>query len=355
MRFIDSATVVVRSGKGGNGCVSFRREKYVPRGGPDGGDGGDGGDVLFLATTRLLTLYDFTHTRIFEAQNGASGQGKQKIGRSGEDLIIEVPLGTEIYEVFDDEDCEPKLLADLCKDGEQFLVVCGGRGGKGNTHFKSSVMRAPKFSQQGEAGQEKKIHLELKVLADVGLLGLPNAGKSTFTAAVSAARPKIGAYPFTTLQPNLAVLEDCGERLVMADIPGLIEGAHRGAGLGTQFLKHVERTRFLVHILSMEDIDSAGEAWAGFSLVSNELKNYSSELGRLKQILVVNKIDLFSPEEIANLRSRAKADGLRIFFVSAKNGEGVDELVAEMWKYYRQLKKEMENAARNASEGNGYE
>ncbi len=349
MRFIDSATVLVRSGKGGNGCMSFRREKYVPRGGPDGGDGGSGGDVIFLATSRLLTLYDFTHTCVFEAENGFPGQGKQKFGRNGEDLIIEVPLGTEIYEIFDDDNCKPKLLADLCKDGERFLVVQGGRGGKGNTHFKSSVMRAPKFSQPGEAGQEKKIHLELKVLADVGLLGLPNAGKSTFTAAVSAARPKIGAYPFTTLQPNLAVLEDCGERLVMADIPGLIEGAHLGAGLGTQFLKHVERTRFLVHILSMEDIDFADEAWAGFSLVSNELKNYSPELGQVKQILVVNKIDLFSPEEVANLRSRARADGLQVFFISAKNGEGVDELVAEMWKNYRQLKKETEDAAKNAS------
>ncbi len=330
MRFVDSATVVIRSGKGGNGCMSFRREKYVPRGGPDGGDGGRGGDVIFHATDRLLTLYDFTHTRVFEAENGRPGQGKQKIGRDGQDLVIEVPLGTEIYEL--EEEQPPRLLVDLQEEGQRYFAAKGGRGGKGNTHFKSSVMRAPRFSQPGEPGQEKKIHLELKVLADVGLLGLPNAGKSTFTAAVSAARPKIGAYPFTTLQPNLAVLEnDEGERLVMADIPGLIEGAHQGAGLGTQFLKHVQRTRFLVHILSIEDINPE-EPWSGFALVNQELENFSSELGRVEQLLVINKIDLAAKEQLDELREQADAEGRKVFFISALRGEGLDELLAEMWQ-----------------------
>ncbi|MFW6324119.1 MAG: GTPase ObgE, partial [Desulfovibrionales bacterium] len=235
MRFVDKATITIRSGKGGNGCVSFRREKYVPRGGPDGGDGGRGGDVIFQASSDLLTLYDFRMKGVFEAQNGKPGMGKGRNGPGGQDLIVKVPVGTLILERREEEEI---LLADLTEDGQAVVVANGGRGGKGNTHFKSSTNRAPRYAQPGEPGEEKRIKLELKVIADIGLIGLPNAGKSTFISQVSAARPKIGAYPFTTLVPQLGIIEnDLGQKMILADIPGLIEGAHAGQGLGHTFLK----------------------------------------------------------------------------------------------------------------------
>ena len=335
MRFIDEAKILVRSGKGGNGCVSFRREKYIPKGGPDGGDGGKGGDVYLRASSKLLTLYDFRHKRVYEAQNGQPGMGKQRYGRSGDDLIIDVPVGTLVYEIL--EEGREKLLVDLVQDGQMFLVAKGGRGGKGNVHFKSSTMRTPRFAQPGEEGEEKTIRLELKIIADVGLVGLPNAGKSTFISRISAARPKIASYPFTTLTPNLGVVEDdFGRRMVVADIPGLIEGAHKGHGLGDRFLKHVERTRFLVHILSVEDV-SLDNIFSGFELINNELGKSSPVLAQKEQILVLNKIDLLKDEDLSKIQESLSTYKQKVFLISALTGKGVEQLLKAMWqKFYSQ-------------------
>ncbi len=330
MRFVDEAVITVRAGKGGHGCVSFRREKFVPKGGPDGGDGGNGGDVLVRADARLLSLYDFRLQRLYEAQNGQPGMGSQCNGRKGEHCILHLPEGTLIYEQGPEGEV---LVADLTDPEAEFTIARGGRGGKGNEHFKSSTMRAPRFAQTGEPGEERTLRLELKILADAGLIGLPNAGKSTFLSQVSAARPKIAAYPFTTLTPNLGVLideYDPGRRMVIADIPGLIEGAHLGQGLGHRFLKHVERTRFMVHILSIEDIHES-DPWAGFELINTELKQFDAALGERIQIEVINKIDLVDEETLTNLQDRAKADNRQVFFVSAMHGQGIEELVAHIW------------------------
>ncbi|BBD09968.1 GTPase ObgE [Desulfovibrio ferrophilus] len=333
MRFVDEATITVRSGKGGHGCVSFRREAHVPRGGPDGGDGGDGADLIFRASDTLLTLYDFRLKRLYEAKNGQPGMGRQRYGKNGEDLIIDVPTGTLLYEV--DEDENETLIADLTESGQTVVICEGGRGGKGNEHFKSATMRTPRFAQPGEPGEEKRIRLELKILADAGLLGLPSAGKSTFVSRISEARPKIAAYHFTTLTPNLGVLiSELGEHFVVADLPGLIEGAHEGLGLGFRFLKHVERNRFLVHILAADEMDM-DDPWAGYDLLNEELVKYSPELADKPQLEVVNKIDVLTDEQLEALKARAKADGRRVYFISALRGDGVDRLVKLMWKLYR--------------------
>ena len=336
MRFVDEAIITVKAGKGGHGCVSFRREKFVPRGGPDGGNGGEGGSVYLKGASRLLSLYDFRVKRRYEAENGRPGEGSQCHGRKGESLVVELPLGTQIYEVTDEGET---LFADLSEPDVEIVAVQGGRGGKGNEFFKTATMRAPRFSQPGEEGEERTLRLELKILADCGLLGLPNAGKSTFISKVSAAKPKIAAYPFTTLIPNLGVMlddNDYDRRLVIADIPGLIEGASTGAGLGHRFLRHVERTRFLLHILSVEDIDEA-DPWSGFDLINAELALFNEELATRRQIEVVNKIDTADPEKVERLRERAKADGRAIFFMSALTGEGVEEIVDAMWDLYESL------------------
>ncbi|GAB6175503.1 GTPase ObgE [Desulfobaculum senezii] len=332
MRFVDEARITVRSGKGGHGCVSFRREAHVPKGGPDGGDGGKGGDVIFRASDKLLTLYDFRLKRLYEAKNGQPGMGKQRFGRNAEDLVIDVPVGTLLYEI--DEEGTESLLADLTDPDMQVVVCKGGRGGFGNERFKSSTMRTPRFAQPGGENEERTLRLELKILADAGLLGLPNAGKSTFISTISAARPKIAPYPFTTLTPNLGVLiNEVGDHFVVADIPGLIEGAHEGQGLGHTFLKHVERTRFLVHILSAEDLD-VESPWEGFDMLNDELARYNDELAHRHQLAVINKIDLLSEDDLAALRQRAEDDGRKVFFISALNGDGVEELVNEMWRLY---------------------
>ncbi len=336
MRFVDEATITVQAGKGGRGCVSFRREKFVPRGGPDGGNGGDGGSVYLRGVSRLHSLYDFRVKRRYEAENGQPGQGSQCHGRNGQDLVVDLPLGTQLYEVTPEGE---RLLADLSEADTPVLVCAGGRGGKGNEHFKSSTMRAPRFSQPGEPGDGRTLRLELKILADCGLIGLPNAGKSTFISKVSAARPRIAPYPFTTLTPNLGVLlddNDFDRRMVIADIPGLIEGAHTGLGLGHRFLRHVERTRFLVHILSIEDMGD-DDPWAGFALIDTELALFDEELSLRRQVRVVNKIDTADPERVQALRERAQADGLPVFFISALNGEGIEDVVAEMWRLKEEL------------------
>jgi GTPase len=350
MRFVDEAKITVRSGNGGKGAVSFRREKYVPRGGPDGGDGGKGGDVIFRASDNLLTLYDLRMQRLFEAESGRPGMGKARYGRGGQDLVVEVPVGSLIYELTEDESEE--LVADLTEAGQEFVAAHGGQGGRGNIHFKSPTNRAPRYSQPGEEGQERRLRLELKILADVGLLGLPNAGKSTFISLVSAARPKIAPYPFTTLTPNLGVVQDDnGRRLVIADIPGLIEGAHAGQGLGHTFLKHVERTRLLLHVLSLEEA-GGDDPFAGFGLIDAELALFSEQLALKPQIRVVNKIDLAAPGQVETLRERARELGIELFFISAKTGEGVDELMREIWERVRRASSE-QRTANSEEEENG--
>lgn len=330
MRFVDEAKILVRAGKGGRGCVSFRREKFVPRGGPDGGDGGEGGSVYLRADSRLLSLYDFRLKRTYEAQNGQPGQGGQRNGKKGADLVLGLPVGTLVFE---EKESGTRLLADLSEPDSLVLAARGGKGGKGNEHFKSSTMRAPKFSQPGEPGEEATLRLELKILADAGLIGLPNAGKSTFISKVSAAKPKIADYPFTTLTPNLGVIVDevdPEKRLIIADIPGLIEGAHAGQGLGHRFLRHVERTRFLVHILSVEDVND-DDPWAGFELVNEELRKFDPELAERRQVEVINKIDLIPEERLQALMARAARDNRNIYFISAKENIGLEPLVEELW------------------------
>lgn len=353
MRFVDEARILVKAGKGGRGCMSFRREKFVPKGGPDGGDGGNGGSVYLRADSRLLSLYDFRLKRVYEAQNGQPGRGGQCDGKKGADLVLGLPVGTLVFaesvsrggvpEAGADEaiaeDGGERLLADLSEPESLVLVARGGRGGKGNEHFKSATMRAPRFAQPGEPGEEVTLRLELKILADVGLIGLPNAGKSTFISRVSAARPKIADYPFTTITPNLGVMideVDPEKRMIIADIPGLIEGAHAGLGLGHRFLRHVERTRFLVHMLSIEDVDDA-DPWAGFELVNEELRRFDPELAERRQIEVINKIDLVSEERLQALMARAAKDERRIYFISAKERIGLEPLVEELWRLKDEL------------------
>lgn len=324
MKFIDEATITVQSGDGGRGCVSFRREKFVPRGGPDGGDGGRGGDVILLASLRRRTLRQFQFKSVFKARNGGYGQGRQKAGRDADDLIIEVPLGTLVRDAQTGE-----RLCDLTGADDRYVAARGGRGGLGNTRFKSSTNRAPRHAQPGEAGQQRLLKLELRLLADVGLVGLPNAGKSTLITAISAARPKIADYPFTTLNPVLGVIQpEWGEPIVVADIPGLIEGAHDGAGLGTQFLKHIERTRVLVHLVDAAALDPE-DPLAPYRTLNAELARYSPDLAAKLQIVVLNKLDRPEASALAE-RFRAAAGDLPVTTISALNRDGLQELLSRI-------------------------
>lgn len=325
MKFVDEAIIKVIAGNGGNGVVSFRREKFIPFGGPDGGDGGDGGSIFLEATPGLNTLADFRNTRTYEAQHGEKGQSRDMTGRGGEDLVVPVPVGTLVY----DQDTQ-ELLGDLVKPGERLKVVQGGFHGLGNARFKSSVNRAPRQSTPGSPGERRTLKLELKVLADVGLLGLPNAGKSTLIRAVSGARPKVADYPFTTLHPNLGVVSVGQHRsFVMADIPGLIEGAAEGAGLGIRFLKHLQRTRLLLHVVDVAPFEGSGDPVQDAKSIVAELNKFSPELAARERWLVLNKLDLVPPEERES-RGQAIVNGLDwkgpVFRLSAIRGEGTREL-----------------------------
>ncbi|MDO8944459.1 MAG: GTPase ObgE [Desulfobacterales bacterium] len=339
MKFIDEAIITVRSGDGGNGCLSFRREKYVPLGGPDGGDGGKGGDVTLVSSQDRRTLYPFRFKHEFTAPRGGGGEGRQRTGKSGSDLVIEVPPGTIVRDAETGD-----IIKDFCLPGESFIIARGGRGGKGNTHFKSSTHRTPRFSQPGEAGEVKQLKLELKLLADVGIIGFPNAGKSTLISVISAARPKIADYPFTTLVPNLGVVK-AGDRepFVVADIPGLIAGAHTGAGLGIRFLRHIERTRMLVHLIdaSAIDLENPLEAYAA---INTELSSYSPDLARKPQIIVLNKLDLPGTEERARAFKAALKKRAKLYLISAATVKGVDQLLAQISNRLDELKDERSQA-----------
>ena len=336
--FIDYAKIYVNAGKGGNGAVSFRREKYIAAGGPDGGDGGKGGDVYFEVDSDTNTLIDFRYKKKFKAENGQNGEGARKSGKSGEDLYIKVPIGTIIKDAKTEE-----VLADMSEKGQKTLVLKGGRGGKGNTHFATSTRQAPRFSQGGEEGEEKELILELKLLADVGLIGFPSVGKSTILSVVTAATPKIADYHFTTLEPNLGVVKpEYGDSFVMADIPGLIEGASEGTGLGIQFLRHIERTRLLLHVIDVSASEGRNPV-EDFYIINKELEKYSKKLAKRKQIIVANKIDAMQdPKLYENLEKLAKDNNIEIFKISAARGEGIKELMHEVSKILKTLPKEQQ-------------
>lgn len=331
--FIDKARIIVQSGAGGDGMVAFRREKYVPRGGPSGGDGGTGGSVIVRANREINTLIDFRRHRKFAAKNGENGGAKDMYGKSAEDVIIKVPLGTMVYDIKTEE-----LLADLTHDGQEARLVKGGHGGRGNAHFATSAVRAPTYAEKGEPGELKEIRLELKVLADVGLLGFPSVGKSSLIRKVSGARPEVAAYHFTTLVPHLGVVELSDQRsFIMADIPGLIEGASQGIGLGHNFLRHVERSRVLIHILDVSGSEGR-DPWKDFLTINNELELYSPQLAQKKQIVAGNKTDLVEdPEKLDILRKKVEDAGYEFYPICTLSGEGVPALMERAWRLLQEI------------------
>jgi len=331
--FIDEAKIWVKAGNGGNGCVSFRREKYIPKGGPDGGDGGRGGSVYFQTVKNLDTLMDFTGKHHWPAQNGKDGSGSNKHGSNGQDLVINVPPGTLIYDI----DLN-LLLKDLNKAGQKVCVCKGGRGGKGNKAFATATNQTPRYASPGKKGQQRNIRLELKLIADVGLVGMPNAGKSTLISRCSAARPKIADYPFTTIEPVLGIVELSDfRRFVLADIPGLIEGSHKGAGLGLEFLKHIERTKLLAHIIDIMPVDGSDPV-ENYKLLRLELAQYSKALAEKPEIIIANKIDL--APEMKTVNRLKKNLGKDIVAISAVTGEGIKQLCELLWQKLRETKKE---------------
>ena len=336
MRFVDEATISVQAGNGGHGCLSFRREKFIERGGPDGGDGGQGGSVYLVADDGVNTLADFRVARKFKAENGQPGAGRNKTGKSGEDLHVIVPCGSVVHDVDTDE-----MLGDLTETGQRLMVAAAGHGGLGNTRFKSSTNRAPRKTTQGTPGEQRHLKLELKLLADVGLLGLPNAGKSTLIRAMSAARPKVADYPFTTLHPSLGVVSVGPlQSFVMADVPGLIKGAAEGSGLGIQFLKHLQRTKLLLHLVDIAPIDPDSDLAHDFRTIEQELVRYSEDLSGKPRWLVLNKIDLLADDD----RAQARNDLLGelawhgpVFETSAASGEGTDELAQAVMRELEEM------------------
>ncbi len=334
--FTDYVKIIVKAGNGGNGAISFRREKYVAAGGPDGGDGGKGGDIYFEVDPDANTLIDFRYNKKFKAENGKNGEGAHKYGKSGEDLYIKVPIGTIVKDASNN-----RILADLSHPGQKELILAGGRGGKGNSHFATSTRQAPRFAQDGEKGEEKELILELKLLADVGLIGFPNVGKSTFLSMTTSATPKIADYHFTTLEPNLGVVKtEYGDSFVIADIPGIIEGASEGTGLGLQFLRHIERTRLLLHVIDVSGSEGRNPV-QDFNTINEELKKYSEKLSKRKQIIVANKVDILQDEKTyQELEETAKENNMEIFKISAATGEGITELLKYVSEVLKKLPKE---------------
>jgi len=324
VKFIDEAIIYVKSGDGGRGCVSFRREKFIPRGGPDGGDGGKGGDVFLKSSSQKRTLYQFQFKNHFNARNGSNGLGKQKTGKSGADLEIEIPVGTLVKNAETGE-----LIKDFTLPNESYRIAKGGVGGRGNTRFKTSTHRTPRFAQPGEPGQSITLKLELKLLADAGIIGFPNAGKSTLIRSITSAKPKVGSYPFTTLTPMLGVAQTSfGEPFVVADIPGLIEGAHTGTGLGIQFLKHIERTKLLIHLIDASTID-IDKPMEGYQTINKELNAFNKSLIKKPQIVVLNKMDLPDTAQKSEVLQRAFKND-KIECISAVTGEGIDRLTSRI-------------------------
>lgn len=327
LKFIDLARINVKAGRGGNGSLSFRREKFLPKGGPDGADGGKGGDVVLQAVGGVVTLADFEYNKRFQAGHAGHGKGSMQTGSNGEDLVIFLPCGTLVLDADTDEP-----IADLTEPGQRFVVAKGGRGGRGNAHFANSVRRAPRFAEKGDAGEEKTLLLELKLIADVGLVGFPNAGKSSILAAISGAKPKIAGYPFTTLSPNLGVLAVDDQQIVIADVPGLIEGAHDNKGLGHYFLRHVERTRVLIHVVDLAD----GDVMKNWEIIRSEFEAYGADLLHRPYLVVGNKTDLPGTEHNAELLKREmERIGVKCIFTSALNGEGIQALIDEIVEMVR--------------------
>jgi len=330
---IDQAEITVRAGKGGDGVITFRREKYVPRGGPSGGDGGDGGSVLLRADGQMRTLLDFTYRSIYVAPDGAPGGSQQRTGKAGEDLVIRVPVGTIVYDADSGE-----RLADLVRPGQTLLVARGGRRGRGNVHFATATRRAPRIYERGLPGEERRLRLELQLLADVGIVGMPNAGKSSLLSRISAARPAIAAYPFTTREPQLGVVRlDAETEFIAADMPGLLAGAHQGVGLGDQFLRHIRRTRLLLHVVDAAGVEGR-DPLQDFAVINAELATYDPAVGALPQIVVLNKLDLpAARENLPRLREALQRQGYECFPVSTVTGEGIPELLRATNRRLREL------------------
>jgi len=337
--FIDEAIIRVKAGDGGNGCMAFRREKFVPRGGPSGGDGGKGGDVCMESSERHNTLVHFRFNPEYKAERGRHGEGAKKTGREGADIVLKVPVGTILY-----DEATGELVHDFSRADERVIIARGGRGGRGNAQFATSTHQAPREHEDGRPGEERTYRLELKLLADVGLVGYPNVGKSTLISRISAARPKIADYPFTTLEPNLGVVVAGDKKkdeisFVVADIPGLIEGAHTGAGLGTQFLRHIERTRLLVHLVDVSDASGRQDVVKDVEVILGELKNFGADLEKKPTLMIASKTDVANPDKLKKLKQWTKRKKLKLYPISAVTGEGIDELKFAMAEEVERLRK----------------